>query len=512
MKRRDFLKLSATGVASIIIGSHLPFLRAKDAFAATSNIEVTITDAVKEMVTHNAINDARCYFWVYRMKVDGVDIPVDCPGPTIYAIKGDILNFTIKNDLDEPHSLFIPGMCDSGPIAPGQTITVNNVVLNKSGGTMYYDNLNAPVNRVMGLHGALVVLPDSANGNNNYTPYDSPTAHVQNLFNSFGSNNVGAPVAFPGLRWQDGDPSNAGLTNPTPGFRQFVWLYHQASPRLFAEVGNHPAGQNYPAATFVQKFTRDPFSPTRQNGKPEFFTINGQSGFFSHFSPAITPMVRVGEPFVIHIMNAGLQVVSHHFHCNHFYVTSTGTAQPGSGPLGPDVSTNPIWVDVYGIKPMDLVDYTFPAMRPPDVPNIRGIGRPDLPLQTASGTPCWPPVEEMQTFIPPDFVPVAGTPAAVGAPTDANGNFLNMGQRLSPLCYPAHDHLEPSQTAQGGNYNCGLISGVYIIGDRNAFNQGLGDFRDFPMDNDFRSMFRNIRGLAVGGVNATREAAGPRPA
>jgi hypothetical protein len=34
---------------------------------------------------------------------------------------------------------------------------------------------------------------------------------------------------------------------------------------------------------------------------------------------------------------------------------------------------------------------------------------------------------------------------------------------------------------------------------------------DFPMDKDFTDMFRNIRGLAVNGVNATREAAGPRP-
>ena len=64
MKRRDFLKLSATGVASIIIGSHLPFLGVKNAFAASQTLEITITDAVKEMVTHNAINDARCYFWV----------------------------------------------------------------------------------------------------------------------------------------------------------------------------------------------------------------------------------------------------------------------------------------------------------------------------------------------------------------------------------------------------------------------------------------------------------------
>jgi hypothetical protein len=109
----------------------------------------------------------------------------------------------------------------------------------------------------------------------------------------------------------------------------------------------------------------------------------------------------------------------------------------------------------------------------------------------------------MQTFIP-----ALGTTALNQLGTAA----VELGQRLSPLCYPGHDHLEPSQTAQGGNYNCGLISGIYVIGDRNAKSQGLGDWMNFPMDDDFKIMFRNIRGLSLAdGVNATREASGPRP-
>jgi hypothetical protein len=30
-----------------------------------------------------------------------------------------------------------------------------------------------------------------------------------------------------------------------------------------------------------------------------------------------------------------------------------------------------------------------------------------------------------------------------------------------------HDHSEPTQTAQGGNYTLGMISGLNFIGDRN---------------------------------------------
>jgi len=493
MKRRDFLKLSATGmaagVATIVMGSRIPLVGVTDAFAATQTLEVFITDAMKEMVTHNAINTAECYFWVYRMRADNVDIPVDCPGPTIVATKGDTINITITNQLDEPHAFFIPGraagdppLFDSGPIAPNASFT-GTFTASTSGAFLYYDNLNSPVNRVMGLHGGLVVRPNQKVGAT-FTPYDNPTPHVQNLYDSFGQ-------FFPGLKWEEGD--GGGVTqNPAPPFRQYCHIYHQASPNLFAEVGSLPPGQIYNRNLFMQKFLRDPFSAVRANGKPQYFTINGQSGFFSHFSGGVTPIGRVGEPVVMHIINAGLHTHSMHFHCNHFYITSINGV----------VNDNPIWLDVYGIRPMDFIDYTFPFMRPPDLPNIRGIGFPDQPLRTQAGNFCWPPVEEMQTFIPP-----------LGATAFAQDGItpVEISQRLSPLCYPAHDHLEPSQTAQGGNYNCGLITGAYVIGDRNAQSQGLGNHFDFPMDPDFASMYRNIRGVTIQGQAKTREAAGPRP-
>jgi hypothetical protein len=42
-----------------------------------------------------------------------------------------------------------------------------------------------------------------------------------------------------------------------------------------------------------------------------------------------------------------------------------------------------------------------------------------------------------------------------------------------------HDHSEPSQTAQGGNYNMGLISGINFIGDRNT--PGAMNFPNQPL-------------------------------
>lgn len=506
MKRRDFLKLSAAGAATLVLGSKLPWLGVSDAYAATQNLTITITDGLKDMVTKNTTSvlvtdpnplpPAQCYFWIYKMTADGVNLPPDAPGPTICAVKGDSINLTITNNLDENHNFYIPGIFDArtdavdnvdhvtkyaNGIPPGKTV-VGTLTASSSGAHLYYDNLNSPVNRVMGLHGGMIVRPAAPAVGHNYTPYDNPSPHVQALYDSFGTS------VFPGLRWEDGDPA----TN-TPAFRQYLWVLHQASPNLFALVRDYPAGQDYPAADFQQKFLKDPFSFTRANNVPQYFTINGQSGFFSHFSPTITPIGRVGEPVVIHIINAGLWTHSMHYHFNHFYVTYDSSPSNG-GVFGGGVSQNPLWIDIYNCDPMDTIDYTLPFMRQPNIPTVRGLGLPETPVQTINGHPCWPPIEEMQVYLPK-----FGTKEK-----SETGQNVFIHQLESPLCYPMHDHSEPSQTAQGGNYNCGLISGVYCTGDRNT-----PGFMDFPMEQDFAMMYRNIRGVSI--ASGTLPAPGTDP-
>lgn len=122
---------------------------------------------------------------------------------------------------------------------------------------------------------------------------------------------------------------------------------------------------------------------------------------------------------------------------------------------------NPIWLDTFTAKPLEVIDWAVPFIRPPDIPNERGIGYADKPLMSIANPeipgstphPVWPPTEEMNTFLP-----------EIGTKT---GNF-DISYRLSPLCYPMHDHLETSQSAQGGNYGLGMMSGIEFIGDRNT--------------------------------------------
>lgn len=439
------------------------------------------------MVTHEPGNPlagaAECYFWVFKED----RFPAACPGPQIFAVEGDRIALNVTNELDGPHAFFIPGMVDTGPIAPGETWS-GEFEAKDPGTYLYYDNLNAPVNRVLGLHGAFVVMPAAASGNN-FTPYRQPTQAVQQIFDDFGSK-----PWWPGLAWHEGDEG----TN-TPPTRQYIWLLHQASPVLFAEVGEFAQanpGADYPSAQFVDLFLNDPFintsndlrtdedaahpKTTQFNRKPHFFTINGHSGHFSHNHPFITPMNRVGEPALVRILNAGLMTHSMHLHANHFYVTA----------INNEVQENPLWLDVFNVHPMDHVDYTIPFMRPPDIPNERGIGRADAGLVTANGTRAWPPVEEFDRYQPP-----LGTFSNNFAGTGQ----VDLAQRQSPLCYPMHDHSEPSQTAQGGNYNNGLMAGIYFLGDRSGR-------MDFPIDEDFQMM------LDLGGsTSATGPAAGMEP-
>ncbi|MBI5585297.1 MAG: multicopper oxidase domain-containing protein [Deltaproteobacteria bacterium] len=463
IKRRDFLKFGLSGLAtSIVVGSSLPWMDNK-AYGAvrTQTLNFQITDALKDMATHNALNPGQCYFWIFKEET----IAAESPGPVIYTTEGDTIRINITNSLDEPHAFYIPGMFNSGPIAPGQT--VHKFFTAGAGGTyLYYDNLNAPVNRVMGLHGAFIVMPKAPAAGHKFTPYSNPTPAVQRLFDDFGT----APW-WPGLAWHQGDP-----TTNTPPFRNHVWVLHQASPNLFAEVGNFTAGQDYPAAQFVNRFLHDPFDPIKPttNAIPQYFTISGQAGHFAHNTPYICPNHRVGEPTLIRILNAGLWMHSMHLHANHYYVLSMNNV----------VQKNLLWLDLFNHFPMSVIDWMIPYMRPPDVPNIRGIGRADQGLPTVNGHPAWPPNEELLTFIPGP-APAGVTPFQVlGNETgnDINGNPISLGVQLSPLCYPMHDHSEPSQSSQGGNYNMGLISGVNFTGDRNAPG-GVLSFPNQPLIN-----------------------------
>ncbi len=528
MKRRDFIKYGAGGLAALVMGPKLSWLMDNPAYASNLNttgiINLVITDAMKQMVTWNPTHPATCYFWIYQddplAPGNANPLPPDCPGPIIFATSGQIITVNLRNTLDTPHNFAIPRMGRGVRVTvPARSGSVDGTAsirftVGPAGTYLYYDDLNV-VGRMMGLHGAFIVMPAQLlgtrrQGGHRLTPYDRPTPNIQQLFDDLGR------TWWPGLAWEEGDPAT-----DTPRFRQQVWLMHQASPNLFLAVGNNTPitftttkGDTFTNANprdpnvFTQAFLFDSMrNPPAVNGfptnfVPQYFTISGQSGHFAHNNPYICPYSRVGEPVLIRLLNAGMWLHSTHIHANHVFVLQHNNRTD----VFPGSFDNPIWIDVYTANPLDTYDWLVPYMRPPDVPNDMGIGRDDLEtsltvLNTAqvlagwgllSPTPpfkkadipanptnpwvpgqhlTWPPLQEINMFIP-----------KVGdrKGKDQAGNDIDLAVRLSPICFPMHDHSEPSQVANGGNYNCGLISGIVFTGDRRGARPGQPGVQTFP--------------------------------
>lgn len=240
------------------------------------------------------------------------------PGPVLLCTEGDPITVNVTNGLDEDHAFFIEGVADSGPIAPAGTAQV--LFTAPAAGTyLYYDNLNAPVNRVLGLHGVMIVKPASGN-----TPYTNPTPVVQQLFNDFGTNPF-----FPGQSWDPG--------------RDWLWVLGNTDPQwnAIAEVG----GVVDPVAMEAGFLAR-------------YFHINGRSGYWADIDPTVALKGYVGQPAVVRAANPGMHMHSLHWHANHLY----WLAEKG-------VVRDNLWLlDSVRMDPLDVKDLVYPFIKPPDIP------------------------------------------------------------------------------------------------------------------------------------------------
>lgn len=371
-RRAHFLKIGLTGLVAVAIGTQAKIassLMGGTADAASSTYELTMTDAVVEMVNLDPI-----YHWVYADH-NGAHIP----GPVLHAVEGDTIELRINNALDEPHAFAIHDTgVTTGPIPPGESRELS-FTAPPPGTYIYLDPLNAPVNRLLGLHGILIVLPQSGN-----TPYASPPPRLQQLFDDLGTTDH-----FPGEPW-----------NPD---RTRIWHVHCVDPRWNAKA---EAGVFIDPARLVNDF------------QPAFFTLNGQSGFFASHDPYTAPVGRIGQPHLIRIANTGMLASSLHIHGNHVYVCAHNGL-----PL-----SSVRYIDSWRVGPLERADWVLPFTRPPDIP-----GPEDRPLREAMR-------EEL-----------------------SYRDELGLSQ--SPIEYPMHCHMEPSQTARGGNYPGGLVAHWAITGD-----------------------------------------------
>src|SRR3712207_2347920 len=145
--RRRFIRTGAAIAATSVLGASGLLRWSPRSEAATLDIELFVNEGYKPMR-----GGEQLYHWGYSTSATGIS----SPGNVITAVEGDTVKLRLTNRLDEPHSFAIAGVADTGPVAPGATRSIS-FPAPRAGTYLYRDALNAPMNRILGLHGALVV-------------------------------------------------------------------------------------------------------------------------------------------------------------------------------------------------------------------------------------------------------------------------------------------------------------------------------------------------------------------
>lgn len=314
MQRRQFLQYGAACGAALVLASES---RAQSLVTASLTIEpvdVEMIDGVRVfMLLFYAAGAAR---------------------PVLQATEGDRVRIVVRNNDSRPHGFAVPGVAGASiaSIAAGQTREVI-FTAPRGGSYLYLDPTLAPINRLMGLHGALVVAPlDPTTPAGVVTPFSrtAQTPAVRALFEA-----LGPAGRFPGRRWI-----------PT---RDRVWVFSQTDPALNRRVD---ANQTINPATVTATFA------------PRYFTLNGRSGFDAAHDENTRPSGYVGEPLVLRVLNAGLATHSPHIHGNHVMELS-GISAAGTQVLRDNIVERDTWI----MAPFDRKDLLLPFERPPDIPN-----------------------------------------------------------------------------------------------------------------------------------------------
>jgi FtsP/CotA-like multicopper oxidase with cupredoxin domain len=196
-----------------------------------------------------------------------------CASATSSAVtlrqSGDQIALTLTNRLNAPVELRVGGTDIAVTVGAGQTTRQPYTFSAPAPGTyLYYDGQNGGVNRVMGLHGALVVMP----------------AGVKNR------SYVGGPSFWRQYKW---------LLNSIDS----AWSQRLRSGGLSAARGIVPT-----------------------SFQPRYFTLNGRNFPATH-EPNTELAGNYGEAALVRCLNAGGMVHALHFHGNHVKIVSINRSQ-----------------------------------------------------------------------------------------------------------------------------------------------------------------------------------------
>jgi FtsP/CotA-like multicopper oxidase with cupredoxin domain len=330
MDRRTFIKYGAATAAAGALSGVLPGIGPDDARAqSTQAISLTISEANVELVDGSVV-----FMWAFSQ----TSLSPSVPGPVLRVAAGSSINLTVYNQTRTTHGFSIPGIAGTTipPIPAGGSSSISFTVPTP-GSYIYLDPVDAPVNRVLGLHGAFIVTTtDVTSPGMKPMPYAATQAASTSLVNKLFDSLGGTTGFFPG--------------NPWDRTRDMVWMFNQIDPSFNTAAGN---GQSIDPTTMQNTFL------------PRYFTINGLSGFYSAHDNNTVPRGKVGQPMLIRVMNAGLATHSPHIHGNHIYELST--IDPNSSAVVVNASVQ--MRDTWQMAPLYRKDVLLPFVRPGDVPD-----------------------------------------------------------------------------------------------------------------------------------------------
>jgi len=255
MKRRKFLKFSAAGLLTTL-GSTTGLLSwIPRSYAATINKTYYINEG-------------------FITQPDGVDVyfkgfsdnssSLNVPGQSMIVQEGDTVNVTIINTLNTDHSFVIDGIVDSGRIRAGDTRTIS-FTADKPGTHMFYDNQNAPYNRLVGLHGGMAIMPDGS--------------------------------------------SNELFSGSRTFKQQYFWVINDIDPRWHDDIRR---GRT-PSSNFVPYYFTINGLSMRVPGHPDYANPSIDSGY----DPRSRVEGKIGDRALIRVIHAGMCTHSMHWHANH---------------------------------------------------------------------------------------------------------------------------------------------------------------------------------------------------
>jgi len=294
MKRRQFLKMGAAGLATSLTSAGL-LSWVPRAHAITINKTYYITDG---FITQPDGQDV--YFKGYSDSASTLTVPAQ----SLVVQEGDTVNITIVNTLNSDHSYVIDGVVDSGRIRGGRSETVSFTAAN-AGSYLFYDNRNAPYNRLLGLHGGLAIMP---NGSSNELYAGSRTFK-----------------------------------------QQYFWVINDIDPAWHDDLrrGRTPSSDFKP-----YYFTINGLS-MRVPGHPDYANLDIDAGY----NPQTRIEGSIGDRALIRTLHAGMCVHSMHWHANHVeWLTRNGEI------------LDDVWEKDTILLPnnMGKLDVIYPFAPPPD--------------------------------------------------------------------------------------------------------------------------------------------------